>query len=137
MLASSSFKTWAASLNQFGGRNAGFTMWKPLRFQWIDPIAASAGAAVLCSVLTQHLSSSQAELSSEVLCWAILPILVTVAKRSTTGINDLPRPLSQSSAASSGYQPARSRGSWLVAAGVAAACCYRAELGMIRFLVRN
>lgn len=54
-------------------------MWKQ-RFPSIE----AAGAAVLCAVLTQHLSSRRSELCSELLCWLILPALFKATGRSNS-----------------------------------------------------
>lgn len=52
-----------------------------------DHVTRSAGAALLCSLLTRHLSDRRAELqlSSETLCWIILPIVFKVAATNTDG----------------------------------------------------
>lgn len=85
---------------------------------------------MLCTVLTQHLSSRQSEVCSETLCWIMLPVLFTVARRwdistiSTATLSSDP-----------GSHAASSTSLWIVAAGIATACCYKAEMGMIGFLV--
>lgn len=96
------------------------TMWTP-RFEGTDPVVVSAGAAALCAVLRQHLASAEAEVPSEVLCWAVLPILST----RTVRLN-----LTNSSTASS-------ISLWIAAAAVAVACCYTAEIGMIYLVVSS
>lgn len=101
---------------------AGSTMWTPRldSLEGIDSVVSSAGAAVLCTVLSQYLSSREAEVPSEAFCWAILPILFT----RTIRLN----PSTSSSASSISL--------WIVAIAVAVACCYTAEIGIIYLVVR-
>lgn len=52
-----------------------------------DHVTRSAGTALLCSILTQHLSDRRPELQplSETLCWIILPIVFKVAATNRDG----------------------------------------------------
>lgn len=52
-----------------------------------DHITRSAGTALLCSILTRHLSDRRPELQplSETLCWIILPVVFKIAAPSTSG----------------------------------------------------
>lgn len=114
-------------------------------------IVGPAGAAVLCTVLTQHLYSNhgQSELYSEILCWAILPVLFTIASHPSSSsnfssnlnsnlISNLSSNLSSKFNSVPGSQlPSSSISLWVVAAGVATACCYKAEIGTIGLLVRS
>ena len=94
-------------------------MWTP-RLAAVDPTVASAGAAVLCTLLTRHLSSREAEIPSETLCWAILPVLFARTIRLDPGASN---------------SVASSVSLWTVAANIAAVCCYRAEIGIIYLIV--
>lgn len=52
-----------------------------------DHVTRSVGTALLCSILTQHLSDRRPELQplSETLCWIILPIVFKIAGANTGG----------------------------------------------------
>lgn len=52
-----------------------------------DHVTRSAGAALLCSLLTRHLSDRRPELQplSQTLCWIILPIVFKAAPANTGG----------------------------------------------------
>lgn len=52
-----------------------------------DHVTRSAGMAVLCSILTRHLSDRRPELQplSETLCWIILPIVFKIVAARTDG----------------------------------------------------
>lgn len=63
-------------------------MWKDIKIDIKgDHVTRSAGTALLCSILTQHLSDRRPELQplSETLCWIILPIAFKIAAPSTGG----------------------------------------------------
>jgi hypothetical protein len=79
-------------------------MWNDINIK-DDHVTRSAGTALLCSILTQHLSDRRPELQplSETLCWIILPIVFKVAaarkdgkygqeKEDAIGWNALKRP---------------------------------------------
>lgn len=103
----------------------------------ISQVTGPALTAVLCTVVvSQHQSSRLSEVSSEALCWVILPILFAIAKRSDTDITSraaLPR----SSIPNPGPQRTSPISLWVVAICVTAASCYKAEIGAIALLVRN
>jgi hypothetical protein len=105
-------------------------MWKP-QFNAIDSITGSAGAAVLCTLLTQRLSSRQSELCSETVCWMILPTLFKIANRSNISIS------TASFYGKPGSQSASSRSLWVFAVGIVIACSYKAEIGKIALFVSS
>lgn len=109
-------------------------MWKPQRMlKGIDPITGSAGAAALSTVLTQHIASRyvKSELSSEILCWLLLPLLFQLARPRDIGrFGTIPKPQPQSKS-----RPISSRFLWIAAASIAIASCYKAEIGVIGLLV--
>jgi len=99
----------------------------------VNLIVAFAGAAVLCTVLSQYLTTSRPfELSSESVCWILLPVLFTAEKRSKFNV------ISAESLAPE--PPSRSTSSislWIVAVSLVAANYFRAEVGIIGLLVSS
>lgn len=104
-------------------------MWKP-PFNHIDPVTKSAGAALLCNVLSQCLSSWQSELYAETLAWIMLPIVFKIARR--PDVNSLLGPPSSPEA-----QHASAASLWIVALSVAAFSFFHAEHGMVGFFVSS
>lgn len=104
-------------------------MWKP-PFNHIDPVTKSAGAALLCNVLSQCLFSRQSELYAETLAWIMLPIVFKVARRP-----DVNRLLGPPSSPEVQYASAASL--WIVALSVATFSFFRAEHGMVGFFVSS
>ncbi|CZR51796.1 related to capsule-associated protein [Phialocephala subalpina] len=104
-------------------------MWQS-RFKDVRSITGSASAAVLCTILTQHLSSRQSEVYSEMVCWVLLPFLFTTSKPSN--VSTFTRETLHSNPR---IHVAYSISLWIVAAGVATACCYKAEIGVIGLFV--
>lgn len=105
-------------------------MWKPrCEAISIDSTVGAAAAAVLCTVWAERLSSRQAEVASETLCWILLPILVAATQNwPNVAVGEIwGAALSRSHASATA--------SWMVAACLAAACCYKAEIGVIRLFV--
>ncbi|KAI1085132.1 hypothetical protein F5B20DRAFT_521105 [Whalleya microplaca] len=98
-------------------------------FEHIDPVTRSTGAALLCSILTQHLSSRQSELYSETLCWMVLPVALKIAKR--PDVDKLSKGTAPSSLAA---HPASASSLWVVALSIATFCIFKAENGMVGFL---
>lgn len=94
----------------------------------VDSMTGSAAAAVICSLVVRSLTSREAEVGSDIVCWVLLPVLFVswevrwAHTRSQRPIHD-------------------ARGSrislWLVAGGIAAACLYRAELDREGLFVSN
>ncbi|KAK5657641.1 hypothetical protein OQA88_2713 [Cercophora sp. LCS_1] len=99
--------------------------WAPAP-EFFSSVALSAALAILFSVLTRLLESRQSEISSEILCWCILPVLFAIAERSAI---HLPVPFS---APTSWQAPSLSL--WLIAATLACASLYRAEVGPVELL---
>ncbi|KAH6605504.1 hypothetical protein Trco_004657 [Trichoderma cornu-damae] len=100
-----------------------------LEADFAGPIAGYAGAALLCSMLTQWLSARESEIYSEILCWATLPVLVTYQKP--------PRPESILGPVASGESkiPTPPRSSmWMVAGSVAIFSFFKTEIDAIRLL---
>ncbi|KAM5445523.1 hypothetical protein MaudCBS49596_007429 [Microsporum audouinii] len=92
------------------------------------------GAALLCSVLVQHLSTNRAELCSEILCWSMLPIVFKAAGRSgAAGRSSRAGPLSLSLGYSQAQRSSSSASIWIAALSIASACLARAEVGLIAF----
>ena len=107
-------------------------MWNPSISQ-IDPITWSAGAALLCSVFTQRLSSWQSELCSELLCWLLVPVTFKLGRRADVKrfMEVLPQGVPNNAEA----QPQSAVSLWIVTLGIVIACLFRAEGGIIVFLV--
>ncbi|KAK2855667.1 hypothetical protein FQN49_004965 [Arthroderma sp. PD_2] len=91
-------------------------------------VTSSAGAALLCSVLTQYLSSRRVELCSEVLCWSILPVVFKVAGRPGGSKSSRAGPFSYPQAQSSSAASL-----WIAALGIVTFCLFKAETGMVGF----
>ncbi|RMJ23393.1 Glycosyltransferase family 90 protein [Aspergillus sp. HF37] len=98
-----------------------FTAMRKPRLASIDAVTRSAGAALLCSILTECLSSRQSELYSETLAWAMLPMVFTIARRNASNLS-VPAPENTRPASAS---------LWTVAFGVAAFCLFKAENGTV------
>ncbi|KAH8684056.1 hypothetical protein BGZ61DRAFT_455576 [Ilyonectria robusta] len=104
------------------------TMWRR-RLVDVDPVTGSAGAAVLCTVLTQYLSSRRSEVCSEALGWTFLPILFTFTR--PPDVHTIPKAIpSNNHTSSSTYK----RSLWIVAAGIATSCLCRAEDNVVGYL---
>lgn len=91
----------------------------------------SVGAAVLFTLMAQHLSTRQSELYSEICCWMLLPALIsTTSKRVDQGAIREPN-------VTEGSWSVKSLGSslWAIAGCLIATSCYKAELGVIGLLV--
>ncbi|KAK3304660.1 uncharacterized protein B0T15DRAFT_418913 [Chaetomium strumarium] len=112
----------------------------------VDPLVGAAGAAALCAVLVQRLpttttssSNQSGEVASEVVCWALLgaakrwDLLGFGAAGSGASLPGAPATSSSSGGGVGGgaKRPRPGWSLWAVAAAVAAACCYRAEVGML------
>lgn len=104
-------------------------MLKP-RLDSVDSVVAPAVAALLCTVVAQHLYSQQAELYSEILSWILLPVLFRTIKR--TNVDAIPISIPNAPITS----PVPSRSLWIIAVGIAAASFYKAENKLITLFVR-
>lgn len=109
--------------------------------KFTSPTTTWTGAALLCAVLAQYLTAStvpgqEFEVISEALCWIILPILFAFSKPADTAKSNLPH-YHQTSKASSASIWSHGLASWVVALGVAVACCFKAEIGPIGLFVRT
>lgn len=101
----------------------------PMRTNWLEDVeAASAvvGAAVLCSVFAQRSFTQPSGLTSEIVCWSLLPILLTAVERPGTGIPAL-----------SDYSNIRGKSIWAIAACLTIACAYEEENGLAEFMVSS
>ncbi|KAL7952051.1 glycosyltransferase family 90 protein [Trichoderma barbatum] len=106
-------------------------MWLP-RADDAGPSAGYAGAALLFATLTQWLSSQESELDTEILCWAILPVLIKFLSQ--------PQPKSLLRPVVSGKAKTTSTSAyslWIVAGSVAVYSLFRSETGLVQFLVRR
>ncbi|KAI0129666.1 hypothetical protein BJ170DRAFT_700843 [Xylariales sp. AK1849] len=99
---------------------------RKLQLNHIDLVTRLAGAAVLCSIMTQCLSSRQSELCSEMLCWMTLPLLFRIARYPDFNATSKDT-LSSISRAS----PTTSNSLWIVAASIAVASLLKAENNII------
>nr|UWK20116.1 glycosyltransferase family 90 protein [Trichoderma polysporum] len=102
----------------------------PQRTVNVELLSGYAGAALLCATLTQWLSSQQLEIYPEVLCWTILPIIITYQKQPQSASLLGPVVSGESSIPTS--SPSSSL--WTFAAGVAAFSLLKMETGAIQFL---
>lgn len=105
-----------------------------MRLPWtanIEFLGGYAAAALLCATLTQWLSSPGLEMYSEILCWAILSILIRLQKKledgSLLGPSVHREPNAQSRLTSS---------QWAFAIGIAIFSLIKTETGAVQFLVR-
>ena len=89
----------------------------------------SAGAALFCSALAQYFTTRNVELTSETVCWVILPALVQLTRRRGSSGATSSTLLGRTSSAM------LSTRAWLFALGIAAACWYRAEEHMVVLFV--
>lgn len=94
----------------------------------VDHVVGSATAAVVFTTVSQYVPSRRLELCSEIVSWALLPLLLKY--------NALPN-IRPSSPLLNNPQKQRhsSLSQWLVALGIAAAAFYRAESMIIGFYV--
>lgn len=104
-------------------------MWLPWTVS-TELLSGYAGTALLCATLAQWLSSPGLEICSEILCWAILPILIRYQKKLEHGSLLGPAVHGEPNAPSS---PPSSQ--WMFAAGIAAFSFIKMETGAIQVLV--
>ncbi|KAJ6443584.1 capsule-associated protein CAP1 [Purpureocillium lavendulum] len=90
----------------------------------VSPSVTVAGAALLCCALAQRLSSRDVELSSEALCWILLPFLVRLVGRGRPLADELRY---KSARKLPGFASTTSNVALLFALAVTAAAWYRAE----------
>ncbi|KAH7121458.1 hypothetical protein EDB81DRAFT_813991 [Dactylonectria macrodidyma] len=103
-------------------------MWKQ-RLADVDPATGSAGAALLCTILTQCLSSRPSELTSEVLSWSLLPILFKSTRPSD--LHTIPKTASPINLTSSSTS---TRSLWIIAAGITASSVCNTESNVVAYL---
>jgi len=104
------------------------SLWSPETYS--PGAVISASAALLCVTLLQYLSSRQAEVYSEIICWSLLSALLHITQskdslRTITPPNTIAR------------QPISWRSSCVVALGITLATLYRAECNSIKLYVEN
>ncbi|KAJ2996996.1 hypothetical protein NUW58_g793 [Xylaria curta] len=103
----------------------------------IGPLTASAGAALLFGAIACDLSSSQSELTSELLCWLLLTAVFGISKRRRNADKHAePLPLTNRvrlMESSVNANPS-SISLWLVAISIAICSVFRAERGIIVLL---
>ncbi|GAP88019.2 putative beta- -xylosyltransferase 1 [Rosellinia necatrix] len=98
----------------------------------VDPSTWSAGATLVFGAITYHLSSRRSELTSELLCWLLLPLVFTAAKRGRVvdrHAEALPLANAFPEGTENGSPSAASL--WLVAISLALCSVFRAESGAI------
>lgn len=96
----------------------------------MDLTTLAAGAAIQCAVLTEWLSSQEAEICSEIICWMLLPALFSFTK----GIKQR-RPKILPLVTHDTPSPASSTGAWIAAASLGILCFYRVESKSIALIV--
>lgn len=110
--------------------NSCTAMWLPWAVN-TELLSGYAGAALLCATLAQWLSSPGLEIYSEILCWAILPILIRCQKKLENGSILGPAVYEEPHA-----PPSPPSSQWMFAAGIAAFSLIKMETGATQFLVR-
>ena len=106
----------------------------------VDPVVGAAGAAALGAVLACWLpaASQEGEVASEALGWALLAAVAGSGKRwgfsGTAGQEEVEA--EGSLGATTAARGAIGWHVWMVAAGVAGVCCYRAEVDWLWLFVR-
>jgi hypothetical protein len=103
-------------------------MRKHYRLGQLEEACVLVGASLFCSLLVQHYSTQQSELPSEILCWAILPILFKFGEWSRLNVTELSYHYPD-------IRPTRFTPLWVIAANLAISCTYKAENGMIELSV--
>ncbi|KAI0975555.1 hypothetical protein F4678DRAFT_274518 [Xylaria arbuscula] len=101
-----------------------------------DHITWSAVAALVFGAIACHYSSQQSELTSELVCWTLLPVLFQIAKRRRNpdekieaflpSIHDFAKPTENENPSSISL--------WIVAISIAICSSFRAEKGIIVLL---
>ncbi len=117
-------------------------------FLTVDPIVAATGAATLCTALSCWLprASQEGEVVSEAVCWVLLALVfgrwgLAVGSRGGSGnaVGDVEEEGfllgSEDAANGGGKKGGAGWGVWVVAGGIAGACCYRAEVGELGLFV--
>ncbi|KAL6874790.1 glycosyltransferase family 90 protein [Trichoderma novae-zelandiae] len=104
-------------------------MWLP-RADEAGSVAGSAGAALLFATLAQWLSSPESEMYSEMVCWAVLPVLVRSLNQPQPS-KSLLRPVVAGKARTTTSTAATV---WGYAANVAVYTFFRTETGLIQIL---
>lgn len=102
----------------------------------LDASAWSAAAALVFATIAYHLSSQQSELTSELLCWILLPIIFIISKRyrnADTHTGALPAVNALAEPAVNGTHSSSSL--WLVALCLALCSAFKAEKGIIILFV--
>ncbi|KAI0451263.1 hypothetical protein F5B21DRAFT_487786 [Xylaria acuta] len=97
----------------------------------VDPPTYSAFAALLFGALACHLSSRRSELTSELLCWLLLPVVFNIATRCRNARQHAkPLPSVNGLPESSWNGKPSALSLWLVAIGIAVCSVFRAEAGV-------
>lgn len=103
--------------------------------KYVDSVVGSTAGAILFTTLTQYYPARRLELCSEIVCWAVLPIIFKHFTLSTSHPT-LPLGYSHELKKQNHTTDDTKISQWLVAAGIAAAAFYRAESNIIGFYVR-
>lgn len=100
--------------------------------------AVSAGAALLCTTLRQHLSTRQSELYSELLCWITLPLLFKAVQQPKSRTHHKAAfPIHDSGGQRASLFFSSYKTLWVVASGITVATVYKTEYPVIEFFVSD
>ncbi|KAI0522051.1 hypothetical protein F5B22DRAFT_660426 [Xylaria bambusicola] len=99
----------------------------------VDNITWSAGAALIFGVVVCYFATKRSELTSELLCWVLLPGVFAIVKRrrNVDGSVETLLPLVSSFTDSSANETPSSISLWIIAACIAISSVFRAEKGII------
>ncbi|KAI1258922.1 glycosyltransferase family 90 protein [Xylariaceae sp. FL1019] len=93
-----------------------------------DPVTVPAGLALVGSVLTQHLSTKQDELPSELVCWILLSLIFTLTRSQHPGIDQVSTTPPQHALGKPNRHVWVARVSrWIIALGITTYSVYRGE----------
>ncbi|GAW19682.1 hypothetical protein ANO14919_091710 [Xylariales sp. No.14919] len=98
-----------------------------------DHLTLSAGAALVLGPIAYYSASRRSELTSEFLCWTLLPVVFSIAKRRRKVDGHVVEllPLVNEAAQPSETETPSSLSLWLVATGIVVSSVFRAERGVI------
>ena len=121
-----------------GSRESGNTA--TMSIPQLGGATTTAGAALLCTVLSQYLSARPSELYSELLCWLTLPLLFGFVQRLETRTRPKTGALVSDFAVehnfpSSHFYSSPSNAAWIVATGITIATFYKTEQPVIELFV--
>ena len=106
-------------------------MWLP-RVDDAGPVAGFAGAALLFATVAHWLSSPESEMYSEMVCWAVLPVVIRSLNKPQPN-RSLSRPVVAGKSRTTSSTTAML---WGYAANIAIYTFFKTEAGLIQFIVR-